>query len=333
MIDLHDIVIVLTILAKLSDETKLRLVFELTDVDEDGCLSPDEIGRMFEVIERVLNRENSDIKIKSKVLLDQISKDRARRKYDWAMKTVGNLEDKCKKEEGLVTFQEFSDALSKVPNLLNSFLPRYTNLKDVLASPQAEKEYFVSNLYRDDFVMFRYEMHSLMTSNMNIEQKRLRKNKAEFSSNDRSDVLKAAGIGIASTSHIRSKIIKGSELQRKEVPGIIKTSDISHLETGLPSQVWEFNNLPNKTYVRKEGRRTNSIELDLKSRREARRLMVPKSKAFAAIEEIETEMKGQGFKNDKVDEVSLVDTGSIVRRETDRLKGIPRYPVEKWSGH
>lgn len=339
VIDLHDIVIALTILSKISNETKLRrnlhlVVFELTDVDEDGCLSPDEVARMIEVIERVLNRENSDIKIRSKAMLDLLSKDRARRKYNWAMKSVGNLEAKCEKEEGLITFQEFSDALARIPSLLNSFLPRYPSLKGVLQSSLAEKEYMVSNHYRDDFVMFRYEMHFLMTSNMNIEQKRVgRKTKTEASGYDRSEVLRNTGLGIATTNQPRTKPSKYTDLQRKDCPGIIKTIDKSVSESALPTQVWEFTNYTSKHYARKECRWSPIIEVEqLESRSSVRRRIVPKSKASLALEEIESELTRLNLKEkDKVDEVTPINTQYFVQKENERLRNIPRYTVEKWS--
>lgn len=385
MIDLHDVVLVLTILSKMSDEMKLRrntqtVVFELTDVDEDGCLSPEEIARMIEVIQKVLNRENSDIKIKSKVLLDQLSQDKARRVYEWAMKTIGNLEEKCEREEGLITFQEFYDTLLLMPSLKQSFLPRNTGLKNILRNTQAEREYTVSSQFRDDFVMFRYEMHSLMTSNLNLESDRrsrkasgksypissynsaegrpsshsqgpnrndsstaqghpkhsqgIQKQRPDHSAfPDKSEVFRTAGAGILGTSQAKTKGQKNADFQRKECPGIIKSADKLSGDSNLPTQIWEFINIPNKTYVRKPVRASSpSIEVELKSRKEARLLMVPKSLAVQALEEISQEMAKTGSKkSDKAEEVSLVDTDMIKQKENDRLKSIPRYVVEKWS--
>lgn len=285
---------------------------------------------MIEVIERVLNRENSDIKIKSKVLLDQLSQDRARRIYKWTMKTVDNLEAKCEREEGLITFQEFYDTLQAKPSLKQGFLPRHTDLKRTLLNTAAEREYTVSSQYRDDFVMFRYEMHSLMTDNMRLRLPN--RKRGEYSETNKSEVFRSAGAGITGTSQIRSKAQKPLDLQRKEVPGIVKVADKGLVESGLPSQVWEFNSGPKKTYVRKANRiLTNGVEVELKSRTEARRLMVPKSLAQQALEEIDYEMARAGSKKtDKAEEVTLVDTGLIVQKENDRLKSIPRYVIEKW---
>jgi len=46
------------------------MVFDLTDVDEDGCLSPDEIAKMIEVIEKIFVKENTDIMLKSRILME-----------------------------------------------------------------------------------------------------------------------------------------------------------------------------------------------------------------------------------------------------------------------
>lgn len=71
----------LIMLSKFDQDTKLKLLFKINDVDEDGCLSESEIARMLQNIERVFNLEkyfnvsaDSTMQyIKSKNLINNIS--------------------------------------------------------------------------------------------------------------------------------------------------------------------------------------------------------------------------------------------------------------------
>lgn len=60
------------------------------DVDDDGCLSPDDIRRIFRRIERTFAKENTEINIDSSTLLDETAVLRANRKYNWAILPLRN---------------------------------------------------------------------------------------------------------------------------------------------------------------------------------------------------------------------------------------------------
>ena len=61
------------------------------DVDDDGCLSPEDIRKIFKRIERTFAKENTEINIDSATLLDETAVLRANRKYNWATLQLKNM--------------------------------------------------------------------------------------------------------------------------------------------------------------------------------------------------------------------------------------------------
>jgi len=51
--DVLDFVLALNLLARITYDKKLKLLFELCDDDDDGCMTPDDILSMLQRVERV----------------------------------------------------------------------------------------------------------------------------------------------------------------------------------------------------------------------------------------------------------------------------------------
>ena len=274
-IELHDIMLALTLLSRIPSEKKIELIFDLTDVDEDGCLSPDDIYKMIEIIERIFAKENTEMKIQSRILLEDLSRDKAQRRYDWVMRSVGMLKSRSKNEEGLITFDEFQNVLNKVPILKAQFLPRYTDIKTVLRNENTEPVINVEDHMLEDFLIFRYELQALFADSLKSNRKR--------------------------KLPLLQKSSKTGEKQwcGKECPGLINGGKhIKDLKHG--SEYWELNSGVNQimgkqlnpdkvTYTR------TKIDKDL-----AISLMIPKRPVEEALQQIEKEHKtNQNYKNDE----------------------------------
>lgn len=291
-------------------ERKLELVFDLTDVDEDGCLSPDEIFRMIEGIERIFAKENSDIKLDSRILQEELSREKAIRKYDWAMKSVGQLESRCMKEDGLVTFQEFNEVLIKMPMLRSEFLPRYTDLKSVLRNACTEPLLQVSDERLEDFLVFRYEMQALFSDSVKSARKRRWRELAENQDAiERLPNIQKLSKGKAQPDYIH-----------KECPGLVRTAE--NRECGLPAGVWEYNSMNNKVYVREANLR-NKIEVKQVDRDKAMTMIIPERPVKKALEALKRQHENEHLRNDDEEAFSceaLINKVNAQVEDTKRKK-------------
>ena len=337
-------------------------------MDEDGCLTPDEIGKMFEVIEKIFAKERADLHIQSRVLLEQLSRVKARRCYEWAM-VAGNLEAKIQKDEGLITFQEFSDTLNQMPKLRQQLLPHYRDLRTVLTDIPSEKVYQVSDYYRDDFVMFRYELHTIFAAGMRkkkVEQEGLKRTgeavvggrvrpAVRSEARDRpDDSTKTRPQGGEHGKSHEMKLPRAADLEKqlfkapknilnprskvkdtdkgpKECPGIIRTDD-SARESRLPPGVWDMNPNAIDLYTRdREGpEELDRVSVKPVNREMARMLAVPKRKTDLILEEMEQSKKDEQQNGNK-EEAVQIDIERIAKKVRGKLDGIPKYPTKTWT--
>lgn len=80
-IDIQDLVVSLTILSRMDNDQKLKLIFNLTDVDKDECLSIEDIHDMIRRIESNFAVEMSYIPVDSSELAKELALLKAERKY------------------------------------------------------------------------------------------------------------------------------------------------------------------------------------------------------------------------------------------------------------
>lgn len=66
--DVLNFVLALNLLARIIYEKKLKMLFELCDDDEDGCMTPEDILSMMQRVERVFAQECARVDLDSAVL-------------------------------------------------------------------------------------------------------------------------------------------------------------------------------------------------------------------------------------------------------------------------
>jgi hypothetical protein len=83
--DILDFLLAMNFLARLVYEKKMRLMFELCDDDDDGCMRPAEILNMLQKAERIFAKECSKVDVDSTVLINMIADKKAEQKFQRIM--------------------------------------------------------------------------------------------------------------------------------------------------------------------------------------------------------------------------------------------------------
>jgi hypothetical protein len=83
--DILDFLLAMNFLARLVYEKKMRLMFELCDDDDDGCMRPAEILNMLQKVERIFAKECSKVDVDSIVLQNMIADKKAEQKFQRIM--------------------------------------------------------------------------------------------------------------------------------------------------------------------------------------------------------------------------------------------------------
>jgi hypothetical protein len=195
-VDALDFVIALNLLSRTTNDKKLKLLFELCDDDDDGCMTPEDILYMLKRVERVFAQECAKVNLDSTVLNHYVADQKAENnfhtimgmiRYQNSLKQERQLEMRQKKtkdnesnskkvkgmfeededilqedsDDNLITNKEFMTAINKMDSILKRILPRTLTFRDVLKIEKGEGEFTVSDTNVDDFAMFRYEINSI----------------------------------------------------------------------------------------------------------------------------------------------------------------------------
>jgi hypothetical protein len=79
--DVLDFILAINLLARMINEKKLKLIFELCDDDDDGCMTPDDILNMLQRVERVFAEECSRVDLDSTILNNFVADQRAENNF------------------------------------------------------------------------------------------------------------------------------------------------------------------------------------------------------------------------------------------------------------
>lgn len=198
-VDALDFVIGMNLLSRTTNVKKLKLLFELCDDDDDGCMTPEDILYMLKKVERVFHQECAEYgqEFHSTVLNNFSADQKAERKFNIIMGMIksqdvikrkliveqrqkrakegdsnankknrgvfGEEEEKEAEDsdDNLITNKEFMTAIKKLDEVKRRILPRTLTFKEVLQSTKTEDKFVISDTNVDDFAMFRYEINSV----------------------------------------------------------------------------------------------------------------------------------------------------------------------------
>ena len=142
-IETYIIACFLTILIKCGIVDKIKLLFKLTDIDDDGYLNKAEIKKMIATI-NFLFCGNSEININSSILSQSLMNINVKEKINKLMNEPGNLGVKLENEK-YVNFDTFFQSLEKIENYKYEIIPCFINIRKCLFSFRKEKILEIKN--------------------------------------------------------------------------------------------------------------------------------------------------------------------------------------------
>ena len=150
-ISAYEICCALTIFIKCEFKDKVKLLFELTDIDEDGFLNEEEIIRLITTLNFLFCHEEKPISVGSTIINQSLANIRVKESLDMLMYTPGELK-KVLNSEIYIDFETFFERLTRIPFYKFKIIPCFVNFKDCLNVDKQEKGIAVNRKLRDDFV-------------------------------------------------------------------------------------------------------------------------------------------------------------------------------------
>ena len=158
-IEIYDICCAFAIFVKCDFEHKMKLLFDITDIDDDGFVNENEIKKMIYSINYLFSDENSTNNYDSSLITQSISSLNALKGIRMLLKYPGNLE-KVFYEEKYINFQQFYKSVLKVFNYKYDLLPIFVSFKKCLLTMKKEKKFEIKDRNYSDFASISNEIVS-----------------------------------------------------------------------------------------------------------------------------------------------------------------------------
>ena len=149
-IDIYEISCALACFLKCFFEQKLKILFELSDSDEDGFINEAEVKKMIYTINYIFNREDNSIGTDSAITNLSLASLKAKKSFNLIMGYPGNLSLVIQQEK-YISFKKFITAVENVYNYKYSLMPLFISLKYSLNINRNEKELEINKNNFNDY--------------------------------------------------------------------------------------------------------------------------------------------------------------------------------------
>ena len=150
-INTYNLTCSLTIFLKSSFFNKIKLLFELTDNDEDGFLNEDEIRNMITTCNFLFCEENNRINTNSSILSQSLMNFKVHDILKKILYDPGNLYF-ILAEEKYINFDILYNSIIKVKDYKYNLLPSFIDFKTCLQNVKKEKFIKVDDKFKKDFI-------------------------------------------------------------------------------------------------------------------------------------------------------------------------------------
>ena len=184
-INTYNVICSLIIFFKSCFEIKIKLLFNLTDIDEDGFLNENEIKNMIATCNFLFCEEGNIINTNSSILSQSLMNLRVNNILKEILYDPGNLYITLE-EEKYINFSILFNSIKLVKDYKYKIIPCYINLKQCLGNVKKEKIIQINNKYKYDFI----NISSSLFSKNGFESQRCLKYHKNLSSSYLSSIIK-----------------------------------------------------------------------------------------------------------------------------------------------
>ena len=130
-IDIYEICCALACFVKCYFTEKLKLLYDLTDIDDDGFISENEVKKLIYTVNLLFYEESNPSCTDSTILSNSLASIKSKKSFNMIMKHPGNLSNIIQ-EEKYVNFNQFLSSVEKVYQYKFDLMPLFISLKKAL---------------------------------------------------------------------------------------------------------------------------------------------------------------------------------------------------------
>ena len=161
-INAYEVCSALSIFIKCEYEQKIKLLFTLTDIDEDGYLNEKEIVKMITTMNFLFCNEEAPVQTESTIVSQSLANIKVAENLNSLMYFPGELKEVLRNEI-YINFRTFYNALIKIPCYKFTIIPCFVNFKKCLLMKRKEKKIEVASQLKDDYLKVSSEIFPSIT--------------------------------------------------------------------------------------------------------------------------------------------------------------------------
>jgi hypothetical protein len=139
-IDMYEICCALACFVKCDFEQKIKLLFDITDIDDDGFINQKEVKKLIFTINILFSDERKNHNNDSTIAAQSIASIHSMEIIKKIMGFPGQL-GKTLHDEKYINFQQFLESFTQLYNYKYDIIPLFVNLKKSLFVKKKEKEF------------------------------------------------------------------------------------------------------------------------------------------------------------------------------------------------
>ena len=288
-INTYNVICSLIIFFKSCFDNKIKLLFYLTDIDEDGFLNENEIKNMIATCNFLFCEEGNIINTSSSILSQSLMNLKVNNIFKEIIYDPGNLYIYLE-EEKYINFEILFKSIKLVKDYKYKIIPCYINLKHCLSNVKKEKIIKIKDKYKYDFI----NISSSLFLNKSIGNHQSLKYNKNLSISYLGGIIKP------------KKIIKNYDDNKSvELPNINKhffnkrNSIVKKTKKSIKNALYK--NIINENTSNNFNNSTVSRTIDLNTKDNKNKFVFEKSKSFKELLKESTiiEMENQKNKNNK----------------------------------
>lgn len=192
-IPIYEVSCALCCFIKCEFQSKLHLLFNLTDIDDDGYISKSEIKKLIYTINSIFSKEESGIDTNSTIIFQSLASIKSKRYYQMLMNTPGNLADEIGNSSS-INYDQFYSAIQRLGGYSINIIPCFINFKDYLNTKRTEEEIKIKQKHYKDYAHISNDLISVIKNDNEYD-------KGGSSNESRAKLLFKS----ISSNHIRSR--------------------------------------------------------------------------------------------------------------------------------
>ena len=227
-IDMYEICCALACFVKCDFEQKIKLLFDITDIDDDGFINQKEVKKLIFTINILFSDERKNHNNDSTIAAQSIASIHSMEIIKKIMGFPGQL-GKTLHDEKYINFQQFLESFTQLYNYKYDIIPLFVNLKKSLFVKKKEKEFELKYRNLNDYTEISNDIISNLKNdkmnfigNSNIDFKKRLERIKKKNRNKQSLIT-----SVNTSNNIKKSIISNIFITRKksEISDNVKSKD------------------------------------------------------------------------------------------------------------